>query len=32
MTMFTVFEAFTLGDGLFGTFKENKEDEENENN
>lgn len=30
MTMFTVFEALTLGDGLFGTFKENKEDEEDE--
>ena len=32
MTMFTVFEAFTIGDGLFGTFKENKEDEEDERN
>lgn len=30
MTFFTVFEAFTLGDGLFGTFKENKEDDEDE--
>lgn len=30
MTMFTVFEALTLGDGLFGTFKENKEEEEDE--